>query len=121
MAMSDPLIAATKEMDARFQRLTGREALGYIAEPMRNQWRIAFGDGTVCTSPTEARNYMATLLALAESNPGELPYPFDQELTPEQDLRVLNGWGEPSREQRVQGAMQAVREWRENPPKEGWE
>lgn len=93
MATNDELmIFAAQELDRIFQRLTGREAFGHVSQPTPSTWRIAFGDGTVCTSPREARDYMQTLLWLAQNRPAKLPYPFDQELTPEQDLRVINGW-----------------------------
>jgi hypothetical protein len=40
----------------------------------------------------EGHAYMVGLLATATNDPANLPYPLDQELTPEQDLRVINGW-----------------------------
>lgn len=119
MASNDELrLLSIKEMDRRFQRLTGREAFGHISKPAHNVWRVAFGDGTVCTSMKDAQDYMSSLVWLAENNPGALPYPFDQELTPEQDLRVINGWirveippgGIVSGQHRVQAMMEAAEE-----------
>jgi hypothetical protein len=87
------LIDDIKDMDHRFQRLTGREAFGYISHPTPTQTRVVFHDGSVKLSLDEAHAYMRALLGEAEA--GTLRYPFDQELTPEQDLRVINGWGRP--------------------------
>lgn len=87
------LIDDIKAMDRQFQRLTGREAFGYISHPTSTQTRVVFHDQSVKLSLDEAHAYMRTLLAEAEA--GTLRYPFDQELTPEQDLRVINGWGRP--------------------------
>jgi hypothetical protein len=87
------LIDDIKDMDRTFQRLTGREAFGYISHPTPAQTRVAFHDGSVKLSLDEAHAFMRALLAEAEA--GTLRYPFDQELTPEQDLRVINGWGRP--------------------------
>lgn len=93
MATNDELrLTSIKQMDERFQRLTGREAFGYASQPTPTTWRITFADGTVCTSMRDAQDYMSSLVWLAANQPGKLPYPFDQELTPEQDLRVINGW-----------------------------
>lgn len=80
-----------KDMDRRFQRLTGREAFGYVSAPTPAQQRFVFHDGSVKLSIDEAHSFMTSLLAQAEA--GTLSYPWDQELTPEQDLRVINGWG----------------------------
>lgn len=123
-------MARVREMDDKFQRLTGREAWGHLSIPSKGDERWTFADGTVCKSGPEARDYMATLMWLAADSPEKLPYPFDQPLEPSQDLRILNGWlteeqvalwadGEPTIQQRAEGAMNVIREWRKNPPEDG--
>lgn len=94
--MADDGYVELLALDRRFQQLTGREALGYVSHPTPTSTRVAFGDGSVCLSMDEARGYLARLVADAEAGK-PLPYPFEQELTPGQDLRVINGWdGDPS-------------------------
>jgi len=88
MNSEDRLIAEIKAMELEFQQVTGREAFGYISKPTPGTARIVFQDGTVHTDFTEARAYMASLLTIAQNDPSKLPYPLDQELTPEQDLRL---------------------------------
>ena len=90
--MSDEVAAQVRALDEQFQRLTGREGFGWASQPTPGSWRIAFGDGTVVTSWPQAHVYMTELVRLARDEPDNLPYPFDQPLTPEQDLRVINGW-----------------------------
>jgi hypothetical protein len=82
------LLNDIRRMNAEFIQLTGREAYGYVSQPTPTTPRIVFQDQHVCLSMHEAHAYMATLLALAQNDPSTLPYPFDQELTPAQDLRT---------------------------------
>jgi hypothetical protein len=98
LSKSEFWVARVKELDEKFQRLTGREAWGHLSLPTPTQQRWTFADGTVVHSGEAARDYMSTLLYLAAVTPEKLPYPFDQELTPEQDLRVINGWVEAGSE-----------------------
>lgn len=88
----DAQFARIRELDEQFQHLTGREAYGHASQPTPGSWRITFATGVVCLSPEEAVSYMSGLLAVARHDPKQLPFPLDQELTPEQDLRVINGW-----------------------------
>jgi hypothetical protein len=80
-------LARIRELDARFQRLTGREAFGYVSAPTPTSERWVFQDGSVCLSAREALDYMSTLVWLATNEPAKLPFPFDQPLPPERDLR----------------------------------
>lgn len=89
---TDVQLAQIQQLDARFQRLTGREAFGYVSAPTPTSERWVFQDGSVCLSAQEALGYMTTLVELAANEPAKLPYPFDQPLSPEQDLRVINKW-----------------------------
>lgn len=92
MTDDEARFARIRELDEQFQHLIGREAYGHASQPTPGTWRIAFATGVVCLSPEEAESYMVGLLAVARQDPKQLPYPLDQELTPEQDLRVINGW-----------------------------
>lgn len=76
------------ELSQKFITLTGREAFNWVSEPTPATTRVAFGDGTVCTSLFEAHDYLVFLVDVAENHPDQLPYPFDQQLTPAQDLRT---------------------------------
>lgn len=87
----DPMIAHIREMDAQFQRLTGREAFGHVSQPTPTSWRFTFADGQVLTSPREARDYMSTLLYLAKNHPAGLPYPLGEPLPPQWDVRRNGG------------------------------
>ncbi len=81
-----------KELDLQFQRFTGREAFGHVSSPTPTSRHYTFATGEVLTSDAEALGCMLILLDIAKTEPDKLPYPLDQELTPEQDLRVINGW-----------------------------
>lgn len=91
-------IPQLREMDEKFQRLTGREAFGYLSKPTPGTWRYVFQDGTISTTPAKAVDYMSTLLYLAAVSPEKLPPPWDQPLPPEHDLRVINGWDKEARD-----------------------
>lgn len=93
MANHAAVIARIKFMDEQFQQLTGREAFGYVSNPTPTTPRLTFHDGTVCLTYEEAHQHMYDLLDKAQNDPGSLPYPFDQELTPEQDLRLIRRTG----------------------------
>lgn len=88
----DTLITEIQTLDREFQHLTGREAFGYVSQPTKTTTKVVFQDGHVCLTMAEGHAYMAGLLTTATNDPANLPYPLDQELTPEQDLRVINGW-----------------------------
>lgn len=88
----DALIAQIKTMDREFQHLTGREAFGYVSKPTKTTTKVVFQDGHVCLSMPEGHAYMTRLLATAVNDPAKLPYPWDQDLPPEQDLRLIHGW-----------------------------
>lgn len=87
MATDDDWLNRIKALNDQFIALTGREGYNWTARPTPTTWKIAFGDGTVKTSPREGHDYMATLVWLAKNKPSDLPYPLDQPLPPEWDLR----------------------------------
>lgn len=122
--MSDELFRRLLLLDAEFRALTGREALGHTAQPVKGQWRIAFADGVVVRSPGTAVEYMTELLTLAVSDPRSLPYPLDQELSPGQDRRDDLAWVTQRlvpADLQGRSPMDEFRAWRENLPKDGWE
>lgn len=82
------LLTMIGNLNQEFIELTGREAFGYVAHPTPTTVRFTFGDGTVKTSAAEAYDYMSWLIDTARNRPQQLSYPFDQELTPAQDLRT---------------------------------
>lgn len=82
------LIERIKDLDAQFITLTGHQAFGYVSQPTPTSTRITFQDGNVFLNEVEAYDYMAWLIDVARYRPKNLPYPFDQELTPEQDRRI---------------------------------
>ncbi len=88
----DAVFQEIHDLEMQFRRLTGREAYGYASKPTPGTWRIVFQTEVVCLTPQEALSYMTGLLAVARQDPANLPYPLNQELPPEQDLRVIHGW-----------------------------
>jgi hypothetical protein len=85
------LIQEIHEMDSEFRRLTGREAYQYASEPGDGQVKCVFAD-TQVRGYAAARNHMQRLLVTAQNNRAALPFPYDQELTAEQDRRGDLAW-----------------------------
>ncbi len=88
--MTESVLVEIRKLNEKFIALTGREAFGHLSQPTKTSQRWTFNDGTVWTQPKDAYNYMVSLVAQAATDPQNLPYPFDQPLTPEQDLRVTD-------------------------------
>lgn len=70
------LLTSIRTMDQEMEHLIGRTVFGYVANPTPTSVRVTFGDGHVCLSVAEAKDYMTDLLATARDNPAKLPWPL---------------------------------------------
>jgi hypothetical protein len=84
MPSEEDLIKDIHRMDDEIAEIIGRPVYGYTSKPTPTTTRVVFGNQHVCLSMAEGHAYMTSLLATAKHNPAELPYPFNEPLTPEQ-------------------------------------
>lgn len=77
--MSDKvLLKQIHDLDAEFERLTGRRAFGHVAAPTPTSLRITFADASVHLSYAAAYGHMAGLLHTAREEPHRLPWPLSE-------------------------------------------